>query len=178
MGSQEPAPLSLTEWTVLGLIAEQPRHGFAVARELAPNGPLGRIWTVRRPLVYRAVDRLRGDGLVEPTRTEPGDQGPDRTVLRVTRRGRARLRRWLREPVAHPRDVRTELLVKLALLARADATLVPLARDQLDAFAPAFEALARRRATDPAERIVELWRFESSQAVMRLLETLIADVTT
>ena len=46
----------LTDWVVLALVVEQPRHGFALARELAADGALGEVWTVPRPLVYRAID--------------------------------------------------------------------------------------------------------------------------
>ena len=35
--------LSLTEWAVLAVVAEAPAHGFAIAKELAPTGDLGRI---------------------------------------------------------------------------------------------------------------------------------------
>ena len=45
---------SLAEWAVLGLLAEEPAHPFALARQLGPGGPLGRVMTVLRPLVYRA----------------------------------------------------------------------------------------------------------------------------
>ncbi len=45
------AELSLTEWVVLALLGERPAHGFALARELAAGGDLGRILTVHRPLV-------------------------------------------------------------------------------------------------------------------------------
>jgi hypothetical protein len=34
--------LSLNDWAVLALVAEQPMHGFAIARELAPGGILDR----------------------------------------------------------------------------------------------------------------------------------------
>src|SRR5262245_47571816 len=111
--------LSLTDSVVLGLIAEHPRHGFAVARELRADASIGQIWTVHRPLVYRAIDHLARAELVEPTHTEPGEQGPDRTVYRVTRRGRERHRRWLEHPVEHPRQARAELLSKFLFLARA-----------------------------------------------------------
>ncbi len=32
--------LSLTEFAVLGLLSEEPRHGFAVSRELEPGAAL------------------------------------------------------------------------------------------------------------------------------------------
>ncbi len=52
------------EWAVLGLLAEQPTQGFEIAKALAPAGPVGGIWSVRRPLVYRDVDVLGELGAV------------------------------------------------------------------------------------------------------------------
>ena len=39
--------LSPAEWASLALLAEQPAHGFAVARELAPEGEVGRSGRAR-----------------------------------------------------------------------------------------------------------------------------------
>src|SRR5262245_14629959 len=168
--------MSLTEWIVLAVIAEQPRHGFSVARELAPDAPIGQVWTVRRPLVYRAIDYLAADGLIEASRTEPGTQGPHRTVYRATRAGRSRLARWLDEPVEHPREVRSELLAKFVLRARRGEPLAPLARRQLELFAPVTDGLVRasRRATG-ADRVVARWRLESTRAIARTLEAIVVD---
>ncbi|MFM8304444.1 MAG: PadR family transcriptional regulator [Actinomycetota bacterium] len=170
-----PAASPLTDWVVLAVMAEAPRHGFAVAKELAADAVLGEVWTVPRPLVYRAIDHLRDAGLVAPARTETGTQGPHRTVYRVTRSGSARLRRWLDEPVTHPRDVRTELLVKLVLRARRGRPLAPLAQAQLDRFASATHGLAQRaRRADGAEWIAARWRVESLGAIRRTLEAIVA----
>ena len=83
---------------------------------LGEDGVLGHVWTVPRPLVYRALQQLEHAGLVEAVGEEASARGPRRTTLRVTRRGRARLKRWLGEPVERPRDVRSMLMLKLALL--------------------------------------------------------------
>ena len=168
--------MSLTDWIVLAVIAEEPRHGFSVARELAPDAPIGQVWTVRRPLVYRSLEYLASDGLVEESRTEPGTQGPHRTVYRATRTGKTRLARWLDEPVDHPRDVRSELLVKFVLRARRGEPLTPVAVRQLELFAPVADGLARaaRRATG-ADRVVARWRLESTRAITRTLEAIVAD---
>jgi DNA-binding PadR family transcriptional regulator len=111
--------LSSTEHAVLGVLAEGPAHGFAVARELAPGTDLGRILTVRRPLVYRALDRLIEAGFAEAVTIEPGDAGPRRTVLQVTRWGRRRLDGWLAQPVEHVRDIRIDFLLKISLIVRS-----------------------------------------------------------
>ena len=75
--------LSLGEHAVLTLLAEQPRHGWAIVRELAPSGEIGRIWSLSRPLAYRAIDSLQARRLVRAVGTEPGD-GPRRTILTAT----------------------------------------------------------------------------------------------
>ncbi len=168
--------LSLTDWVVLGVLAEEPRHGFAVAKELERGAELGELWTVRRPLVYRSIEHLLEAGLVEPRSVEPGAQGPHRTVIAPTRAGRARLRRWLEQPVEHPRDVRAVLLVKLALLARRGAPLSPLARRQLDAFADVHEGLGRRGTpTSPVAGLAVAWRVQANEAIQRFLEHVVRD---
>ena len=76
--------LGAGEWAVLALLAEQPTHGFAVARAMAPEGEIGKVWTIRRPLVYRAIDVLTEPGLVRPTGTAPSSSGPRRTLVKAT----------------------------------------------------------------------------------------------
>jgi DNA-binding PadR family transcriptional regulator len=155
---------SLTEWVVLGLIAEQPTHGFALARLMARGGEVGRVWAATRPLTYRAIDQLATDGLIEPVRTEAG-AGPPRTVHRATAAGRRALRRWLAQPVAHPRDVRAELLVKLLLLERAGKPTGPLLAAQREAFADVLAATRHAPAGDSVGR----WRAEQAAAIDRFL---------
>lgn len=155
--------LSTTEYVVLGLIADAPTHGFAISKQLGPDGEVGRAYTVRRPLVYRAMDRLADMGLVEPIKTEPGDAGPQRVVHRITNAGRSALEGWLTEPVGHVRDVRLGFLVKLTILLRAGRSPLPLIRRQRSALAPMLEALREQDETalDP----VESWRRHTAVAV-------------
>lgn len=169
-------PSSLNEWVVLALIDEAPRHGFSIARELKQGGPIGEAWTVARPLVYRAIDHLELIGLVAPSSTEPGEKGAFRTVYSTTKAGHAQVIWWLAQPIAHPRDVRTDLIVKFVLLARRGQDVVALAQAQLDAFRPTalgLEEKARQASTD--ERIVVIWRVESMRAITRFLEEVVAE---
>src|SRR6202021_2303075 len=121
---------------VLALTAEHPTHGFAIAKELAPDGDLGRIWTIPRPIVYRALARLEQHELVEELGVEPGDGGPRRTRLGATPSGRAAIEEWLRTPSPHVRDLRPRLLLQLRLLDRRGRDLTPLAAAQLDRLRP------------------------------------------
>ena len=56
---------------------------------LAPDGELGRIWTLSRPLTYRAIDGLVDKGLVT-RRGQSSGQGRERVVLGATAAGRRR----------------------------------------------------------------------------------------
>jgi len=163
---------ALAEPVCLALVAsEGPTHGWALARLLAPEGEVGRIWSLSRPLTYRALEQLLAAGLVARKGSEPG-RGRERTIVGVTPAGRRRNRRWLDQPVGHLRDVRTELLVKLELRRRAGLPLAPLLEVQQATFAPMVERLAAAGAgpeNGPLD-LVALWRSESAGAVARFLE--------
>ena len=165
--------LSLTEWAVLAALAERPAHPFAVARLLAQDGELGRVLTVRRPLVYRAAERLAAGGLCRPDHTEPGEGGPERTVYRTTVAGRRALAEWLAEPVARVRDLRLEFLLKVRLIRRAGGSPLVLVRAQQAALASRLEVLAAGSA--PGDEVA-LWRRHSARAAQAFLEELEAQL--
>lgn len=155
---------TLTEWVVLGLLAEAPTHGFAVAKLLTRGADVGRVWAASRPLTYRALDQLVADRLAEPVRTESGD-GPQRTVHRPTAAGSRAVQRWLEQPVPHFRDVRAELLVKLLLLERSGRSTGPLLAAQSAAFAPQIAEATGASGTDAVTR----WRRTQAEAIARFL---------
>jgi len=161
--------LSLNEWTLVCLLAEQPAHGFALARHLEPSSDLGRIMSVRRPLVYRALDRVVAADLAEAYRTEPGDAGPNRTQHRLTSDGRAVAAAWLSTPVAHIRDLRIEFLVKLRLNERSGHDVSTLVRAQRAALSETLEQLGEIR--DDAD-VVDRWRQQNAIAVTQFLASL------
>lgn len=162
---------SLNEWVVLALLGEGPNHGFALARQLSADTDLGRILTVRRPLVYRALDRSVERGLAAPYQTEPGDSGPTKTVHRITDAGEENTKRWLVEPVLHIRDVRVEFLVKLRLMERRGLSPEILITAQRAALEETIDGLVRRPGADDAD-VVDRWRSHNARAVSDFLEQL------
>jgi DNA-binding PadR family transcriptional regulator len=173
---RSPDELTAGEWAVLALLVEEPTHGFAIARALAPEGEVGRIWSVRRPLVYRAVEMLTRMALVRPAETVPSRSGPRRTVLEATPQGRRALARWLGEPVAHVRDARSLLMLKLLFLTRAGSDLEPLLRAQRAHFAELAEGLTgAANEADGFDRALLLWRLESATAATRFVETMLGE---
>jgi PadR family transcriptional regulator AphA len=167
--------LSPAEWASLALLAEQPAHGFAVARALAPEGEVGRVWSCSRPLVYRALERLGGLSLVEERGYEPSDAGPRRTVLGATRAGRRELERWLVEPAEHVRELRSSLMLKLLFLSRRGADpsgLLERQRSVLAALLSGLEEVADGAAG--FDRVLYLWRLESTRAALRFVDDLLS----
>jgi len=166
-------PLSLAEWVVLALVAERPTHGFPIATLTASGGELGRIWQIPRPVVYRALSRLAESDLITEDSSERG-RGPQRTVYAVTPAGRQAVRRWLRTPVEHVRDVRSHLLMKLALLHRSGADPTDLLRQQQAVLVPIAAAMTAERPPPVGfEATLLAWRRANAAAAISFL----ADVT-
>jgi DNA-binding PadR family transcriptional regulator len=164
--------LLLGEWACLGLLLDAPAHGFSIAAQLRPDTEIGRIWSLSRPLTYRSLSQLAERGLVRSVGSEPGRAGPNRTILAITPRGRTQLLEWLRTPVEHLRDLRAELLLKLALAERCGvdvSDMLEAQRHRIEAQAASLSTVAFDGAGSVLD-VVALWRFEASQAGLRFLE--------
>ena len=162
--------MSLPEWLVLTLLCQQPTHGFAVAQLTAAGGDIGRVWQIPKAVVYRAIGRLLDAGLIAPEGTEPG-LGPQRTVYAATADGRAAADRWLYAPVEHVREIRSELLLKLALLDRAGEDPTPLLQGQRTVLEPIAEAIESRRARSVGfDATLLAWRRATAVAALDFLD--------
>jgi PadR family transcriptional regulator AphA len=165
--------LSLAEGLVLCLVGEGPTYGLTLARLLAPDGSLGQVWSVPKAMVYYTLQQLELLGLVRATGEHQASQGKARSVCEITPAGRAAADAWLSAPVDHVRDVRSELMVKLALHDRAGTDSRPLVRAQLARLVPAAAALDDRlRTATGFERTLVLWRHEAMTATLQFLTAL------
>src|SRR5580700_6119174 len=167
-------PMALPEWTVLVLLSQRPAHGFAVSQLTAPGGELGRIWRIPRPVVYRAIGRLLDAEFITPESVEPG-LGPQRTIYTVTARGREEAERWLNTPVEHVRDIRSHLLIKLALLHRAGRDPAGLLKRQRAALDPIARAMRVPQAKpDGFDETLLAWRRATAAAALGFLDDIAA----
>ena len=174
MARQHRTEPSLTEWVVLGLLCERPAHGWDVARAFAREGEVGQVWSVSRPLVYRAIAVLRELGYVVDRGSTPSSTGPARVLLAPSPRGRQAFRRWVSRPTSHVRDIRSELMVKLLLLSRAGKDHDALLRAQLALLERGEHALVRRVAESAGfERTIAVWRLTSGRAARAFVEALL-----
>ena len=162
---------SVLDQIVLALIGEKPRHGFAVSKELETDPSLSAVIRARRPLVYRSINSLVDAKLIRETKTEPGDQGSPRVIYAANATGKSTTTKWLNDTVDHPRDARIELLAKFVLRNRRTMSNKQLATRQRKLFErqAANLQVAANSATDDV-RLVALWRVETINAMIRLLE--------
>lgn len=92
--------------------------------------------------------------------------------MTITPLGRSQLDAWLRTPVRHLRDIRSELLLKLALLACFSESGQPLVNAQLQVLEPMVISLEKDAATSDSrefEGTLLSWRLELARAVVRFL---------
>lgn len=97
------------EVAVLGLLTEQPMHGYGLFERVRKRGYQVKVG---RASVYQSLRRLEQRGLVSG-REQPGDQGPDRRVFKITRSGRQRLMLGMRERFSEPGTAEAGLALAL-----------------------------------------------------------------
>lgn len=106
-----------TRYVVLGLVAREPAHGYALCAEI-DRWPLPDELRPGRSTVYRSLERLHAARLIEPrAMAEPAEAGRlERTVYAATARGLTELDRYLR---TRPRSF-DELCVRLSASRQED----------------------------------------------------------
>jgi PadR family transcriptional regulator AphA len=169
--------LTTNELTVLALVAERSAHGWALAAKLARGGEIGQIWSVSRPIVYHALDRLGRAGLVRTVGLERGGRGPHRVIYAATSDGKERLASWLATPVENVRDIRSLFLLKVVLTQRAGGDPEPLLVAQRAVLIP-FVAWVEARADElgpelPGETTAAAFRLETATAIVRFIDRLL-----
>lgn len=103
------------EYILLGLIKEQPAHGYALYARLRNTSELSLIWQVKRSKLYYLLDKLETEGLLSVSVSSQGPY-PDRKVYQLTSRGKKTLESWMNSPVMSSRYIRLAFLSKIYFL--------------------------------------------------------------
>ena len=98
---------------LLALLAEGPKYGLQLRQEFEAR--TGEVWPLNVGQVYLTLQRLERDQLVESEGDE--HEGPQKSY-RITRRGSAELRTWLRTPPDLTTPPRDELVIKVLVALR------------------------------------------------------------
>lgn len=101
------------ELAILGLVVEQPRHGYEIDQVIQVRGM--RNWTeIGFSSIYYLLKKLQAEGLVD-ARVEAGQaKGPNRNVYRATREGRYAWKRETRRALATPQRQYPDIFLGLA----------------------------------------------------------------
>jgi DNA-binding PadR family transcriptional regulator len=115
MRTIEERALSALEGALLGLLRQEPRCGYDLRKVFAET-PFVQF-SDSPGAVYPALQRLERRGLLAPVARQPGS-GRGRRLLRLTPRGLATFRAWLRTPVTREAVIHRQdsLMLQFAFL--------------------------------------------------------------
>lgn len=130
---------------VLGVVSRHPDgiHGYAVLRQ--GERLLGHFWRLSFGEIYRILDRLAADGLIEQIADAGGESA--RKVYRITARGQRSLEDYVVSPQTDaPRPLRQELAVKMLFAGPEHLPeLLRLVTRQRDAYLQELHTLGTER---------------------------------
>jgi DNA-binding PadR family transcriptional regulator len=105
---------------ILSLLFERDMHPYEIRRLVRDRGK-DEVVDLRPGSLYRTIERLERAGLVEPVETTREGRFPERTVYRLTERGRDELEDWMRELVSTPMKDFPQFLQAVSVLPILDA---------------------------------------------------------
>ncbi|RED57113.1 PadR family transcriptional regulator [Cohnella lupini] len=119
---------------ILGLLMESDRHPYEI-RQTIKERNWHLTFKLRDGSLYYAVDQLREGGLIEAFEVipSPGDKRPDKTVYRITEKGKASFLDELYEQMEQPAYPTHPIFIALPFARHGDSDrLAELARKQLE----------------------------------------------
>ncbi len=122
---------------VLSLVIERPSYGFEIGRRFEER--FSGLLASRLQHVYRALDKLKVQGLIEVVELE-ADDGSVRDAVRATARGARAYQAWLRESVPITNDAPAQVMIRFAATRPED---IETALYLLDCYERVVLALAR-----------------------------------
>jgi DNA-binding PadR family transcriptional regulator len=152
--------------SLLGLLAQQPRHGYELhaAFEAVIGGQAN--WDVKPGQVYTTLTRLEEAGLVEQEAVGQ-DGGPEKRIFAITEAGRRELAEWMAQPVPseHQRDeFFLKLMLSIAIGIADPGRLIYTQRSHL--YRELHAITTRRTACDPKRQLAQILLFD--QVIMHL----------
>jgi DNA-binding PadR family transcriptional regulator len=114
MAAPRAGGLTRLEAVVLGLLVDEPAHGYALKARLAPGMPRER--QVNDGVLYPLLARLEERGLTRHETKTGSGPGPPRRVFHATAAGRRAFAAWLRSDAGEGAELDYELFLDHPLL--------------------------------------------------------------
>ncbi|MET7433146.1 MULTISPECIES: PadR family transcriptional regulator [Streptomyces] len=105
------------KYAVLAALLEGEASGYELSK--AFDVSFANFWPATPQQLYRELERLAGDGLVQ-ARTVQQERRPNKRMFTLTETGRAELSAFAAEPPKRPTAIRDELLIKVQAMDGGD----------------------------------------------------------
>ncbi len=107
----------MLRYVLLGALSYLPLTGYQIKQFIDQSAR--HFWHAQTSQIYRTLDALEKEGMVESER-QPQNDRPDRRVYSLTDAGRADLLAWLHQPMTEIEPTKDTLLVRLFFAALVD----------------------------------------------------------
>jgi DNA-binding PadR family transcriptional regulator len=105
------------KYAVLAALLEGEASGYELSK--AFDVSLANFWPATPQQIYRELERLAGDGLIE-ARVVQQERRPNKRMFTLTGAGRADLRAFAVEPPRRPVGIRDEFMIKIQAMDGTD----------------------------------------------------------
>ncbi len=116
-------PENTARFALLGLLLDQPHHGYDLYRDFADPAGLGQVWHLGMSQMYAELKTLEARGWVSAT-TEQQDARPAKKIFTLTPAGRVAFQEWMTTPSQGLREMRVEFIARLYFARRENAKAV------------------------------------------------------
>lgn len=103
------------EFLLMGVIAKKPIHAYDLNKVLLSDPELKVIWRFNQSQLYAVLDKIERNKLIQ-SEISSGSAFPFRKVFTLTDYGRQRFEEWLKTPVVHASEMRSDFMAKLYFL--------------------------------------------------------------
>jgi molybdenum ABC transporter molybdate-binding protein len=144
---RKPRQSFTIEHALLGLLRQQPMHGYEIYQRVKTHEILGMIWQVKQSQVYALLTKLEQAGYLAST-TETQQAYPPRKVLHLTDAGAHAFANWITTPVQQWEDIQPDFLARLFFAQLAgDESALTLVEGQRTVSAAWLEELTHQLET-------------------------------
>lgn len=160
-------------YALLGLIAQQSRHGYELRAAFEALAGGEENWNVKPAQVYTTLARLNESGLVVEESIEK-NAGPEKKIYGITQAGRDELQTWFNTAVLDE-HLRDEFFIKLMLSLSEDSLTQRVISVQRAAlYRDLHRVTAQRLAVDPRTGLAHILLLDKTvmhlEADLRWLE--------
>lgn len=166
-------PLGI-EHAILGLLREQPLHGYDVYQRLIAPEALGSVWSLKQSQFYALLSRLEDEGYLTVT-LEPRGSRPPRKLLQLTPAGAAAFANWLFAPLDLAEERERGFLARLYFARQLGPSavhqLLTSQRQQVRAWLQELRLASHKLAAHSYAWLVGQWQMRQAEAMLDWLDT-------